>query len=185
MAASPKDCLSLNERMRRVRVVALDVDGVLTDGRIYVSDDGSRIRSFDVKDGSGIVYLQRVGVRVALLSGECREAVRHRAERLGIETVLLGYKDKLKGLAELLDAEGVSGEDVAYVGDDLPDIPVMTRVGLAVAVRDAHPLVRGVAHWVTRRRGGRGAVREVAERLLKVKGLWPDVLERYFSPEEA
>ena len=170
--------------MRRVRVVALDVDGVLTDGRIYVADDGARIRAFDVKDGSGIVYLQRVGVRVALLSGESRDAVRHRAERLGIETVLLGYKDKREGLAHLLAAEKVEADAVAYVGDDLPDIPVMTRVGLAIAVRDAHPLVRGVAHWVTRRPGGRGAVREVAERLLKVKGLWPDVLERYLEPGE-
>ena len=173
--------LSVLDRIRRVRVVGLDVDGVLTDGRIYVADDGSRIRAFDVKDGSGIVYLQRMGIRVAILSGESRDAVRHRAERLGVATVLLGYKDKREGLAELLAAEGISAEELCYVGDDLPDIPPIRAAGLAVAVADAHPMARSAAHWVTRRPGGRGAVREVAERILRAKGLWPEAVSRYLD----
>ena len=170
----------LAERIADVRCVALDVDGVLTDGRIYVSDSGERIRAFDVHDGSGIIYLQRVGIRVAILSSESREAVRHRARRLGIRTVLLGYKNKLVGLDQLLVSEQVEPEHVCYVGDDLPDVPVMRAVGLAVAVADAHPLVRDAAHWVTRCDGGRGAVREVAEHILKSQGLWPKILSRYF-----
>lgn len=175
------DIQELETRMRRVRLVTLDVDGVLTDGRIYVADTGERIRAFDVKDGSGIVYLQRAGVRVALLSGESRDAVRHRAERLGIETVLLGYKDKRRGLVDLLKAEGAAPEEICYVGDDLPDVPVMRAVGLSAAVADAHPMVRAVADWIVPRAGGRGAVREVAERILAAQGKWGMILERYFS----
>jgi len=117
---------------------------------------------------------------VALLSAESSESIRPRAQQLAIETVLLGYKDKLEGLAKLLEQERVSAADVCYVGDDLPDIPVMRAVGLSVAVADAHPLVRAAAGWVTRCRGGRGAVREVAERLLKAQGKWPAILSRYF-----
>ena len=170
----------LQQRLSAVRLLALDVDGVLTDGRIYVSDSGERIRAFDVKDGSGVVYLHRAGIRVALLSGENRDAVRHRAERLGIQTVLLGYKDKRLGLQDLLAAEQVALEEICYVGDDLPDLPVLRAVGLGVAVADAHPLVRAAAAWVTANPGGRGAVREVAERLLKAQGKWPGILGRYF-----
>ena len=179
MARSPRTG-SVVARLRHVRCVALDVDGVLTDGRIYVTDDGPRLRAFDVKDGSGIVYLQRAGLRVALLSGESPDAARHRAERLGIETVLLGHKDKLAGLKKLLAAERVAAAQVCYVGDDLPDVPVMRVVGVAVAVADAHPLARAAADWVTRQPGGRGAVREVAERILKIQGLWPAILSRYY-----
>lgn len=175
----------LEQRLRAVRLLALDVDGVLTDGRIYVADTGERIRAFDVKDGSGIVYLQRAGVRVALLSGENRDAVRHRAERLGIETALLGYKDKRLGLAELLKAEEARPEAICYVGDDLPDLPVMRAVGLGVAVADAHPLVLAEAGWVTSKPGGRGAVREVCERILKAQGKWRGILARYFGEGEA
>jgi 3-deoxy-D-manno-octulosonate 8-phosphate phosphatase (KDO 8-P phosphatase) len=171
---------NLDERLRAVRCVALDVDGVLTDGRIYVSDDGQNMRAFDVKDGTGIIYLQRAGIPVAVLSGESREAVRHRARRLDIRTVLLGFKDKLAGFRELLKAEGVEPRQVCYVGDDLPDVPPMRSAGLAVAVADAHPLVREAAHWVTRQPGGRGAVREIAERILQAQGLWASILARYF-----
>jgi len=169
----------LTERLRRVKVVALDVDGVLTDGRIYVSDNGDQIRAFDVKDGTGIVWLLRHGIRVAILSGECREAVRLRAERLGIETVLLGYKDKYAGFHDLLAAERVKADEVCYVGDDAPDAPVLRAAGVGVAVADAVPMVLASADWVTRRAGGRGAVREVAERILRVQGFWPAIEQRY------
>ena len=175
------DNQELERRLRRVKLVALDVDGVLTDGRIYVADSGERIRAFDVKDGSAIVYLQRAGVRVALLSGESRDAVRHRAERLGIQTVLLGYKNKRRGLEDLLKAEDASVEEICYVGDDLPDVPVMRAVGLAVAVADADPMAKSAARFVLSKPGGRGAVRELAERLLKAQGKWQAILERYFS----
>ncbi|HRU07251.1 MAG TPA: HAD hydrolase family protein, partial [Candidatus Brocadiia bacterium] len=153
--------IGLTERLRAVKVLALDVDGVLTDGRIYVADNGDQIRAFDVKDGTGIVWLLRCGIRVAILSGECREAVRIRAERLGIGTVLLGYKDKYTGFCDLLAAERVKAAEVCYVGDDAPDAPVMRAAGVGVAVADATSMALASADWVTKRPGGRGAVREV------------------------
>jgi len=169
----------ISSRMRRVRLVALDVDGVLTDGSILVADDGREVKVFNAHDGAGVKYLERAGIRTAILSGRRVPAVAHRARDLGIRYVLQGFKFKMQGLERLVRRSGVAPEEMCYVGDDLPDIPVMRKVGLAVAVADARPEVRRAAHWVTRAPGGRGAVREIAERVLKAQRKWRGIILRY------
>ena len=160
-------------------MVIMDCDGVLTDGRaIYVSG-GVEALAFNIKDGTGIKYLQRAGIRTAILTGRDVEAVRARAQALGIEDVVQGAKVKLDGYEQMRARAALADEEIAYVGDDLPDIPVMRRVGLAVAVADAAPEVIAEAHLVTERRGGDGAVREVAEFILKAQGKWAEILQRY------
>lgn len=169
--------------MRRVQVVVFDCDGVLTDGGIHVGPDGREFKTFNVHDGTGIKYLLRVGIRVAILSGRSADAVTHRARELGIEHVVQGCKVKTEGLTDLLQRMNVTEDAVCFVGDDLTDIPVMRRVGLGVAVSNARPEVLRIAHWSTRTPGGRGAAREVAERILKVQGKWEQVIARYGLPE--
>jgi 3-deoxy-D-manno-octulosonate 8-phosphate phosphatase (KDO 8-P phosphatase) len=169
----------LNLGLESIRAVILDVDGVLTDGSIYVGDDGAELKRFHSWDGAGIKYLLRSGVQVALLSGRRCEAVEHRARQLGITHVRQDAKDKLPAYEELLEELGLTDEVVCYVGDDLADIPVLRRAGLAVAVADARPEVRAIADEVTEAPGGHGAVRELAERLLKSQGKWEAILSRY------
>ncbi len=167
------------ERAARVRMVIMDCDGVLTDGRAVYGSGGFEAVAFNVKDGTGIKYLQRAGLKTAILSGRDVEAVRARAAVLGIEEVVQGAKVKVDAYEGILARAGLADEDVAYVGDDLPDLPVMRRAGLAVAVADAVPEVIAQAHLVTERRGGDAAVREVAEFILKAQGKWEQILERY------
>jgi 3-deoxy-D-manno-octulosonate 8-phosphate phosphatase (KDO 8-P phosphatase) len=169
----------LNSRLRKVRLVIFDVDGVLTDGTIYLQADGREMKAFNVLDGTGIKYLQRVGLEVALLSGRRSAAVRARARELGIKHVVQGAKIKLEGLEKLLAATGLSVQEVCFVGDDLPDIPVMRKAGVGVAVANARPEVLAVAQWVTDASGGKGAVREVAEKLLKAQDKWKTIMSRY------
>ena len=169
----------LNARIRRIRLVAFDVDGVLTDGSILLSAGGSEIKVFNVQDGVGIKYLERAGIRTAILSGRRSRAVDRRAAELGIRIVLQGYKRKIEGLKKLVEKSRVTLKEICFVGDDLPDIPVMGEVGLAVAVPDARPEVRRLAHWVTRCLGGCGAAREVAEKILKGQGKWGGIIARY------
>jgi len=159
----------------------MDCDGVLTDGRAYYASDGFEAVAFNVKDGSGIKYLHRAGLRTAILSGRDVEAVRARAEVLGIYAVEQGAKLKVDAYRRILAGSGLTDEEVAYIGDDLPDVPVMRRVGLAVAVADAVPEVLAEADIVTERRGGEGAVRELAEFVLKAQGKWAGLLERYYK----
>ena len=169
----------LLDRIRRIRLVAFDIDGVLTDGSILLDADGREMKRFNVHDGSGIKYLQRAGIRTAILSGRRAKAVTHRARELEMGPVLQGYKFKMDGLRRMIRETKVPAEAICFVGDDLPDIPVMRAVGLAVAVADARPEVLATAQWVTRARGGRGAAREVAERILRVQGRWAGIIERY------
>ena len=165
--------------MRRIRAVVFDCDGVLTDGGIHIGPDGREFKTFNVHDGTGIKYLLRVGLQVAILSGRSADAVTHRAQELGIEHVVQGCKVKTEGLTDLLQRMTLNAEAVCFVGDDLTDIPVMRQVGLAVAVANARPEVLCIAHWSTRTPGGSGAAREVAERILKVQGKWEQVIARY------
>ncbi len=169
----------LLHRIRRVRLVIFDVDGVLTDGGIYLDAAGGEVKRFDVHDGTGIKYLQRAGIGTAILSGRRAGAVTRRARELGLSRVLQGYKVKLDGLRRLLRETGLPPDALCFVGDDLIDIPVMRAVGLAVAVPNARPEVRRAAHWVTRASGGRGAAREVAERILRAQGRWAPIIARY------
>ncbi len=169
----------LERRMKQVRLVVFDVDGVLTDGSILIGADGGEIKAFNVHDGSGIKYLQRAGIGTAILSGRSSPAVDQRAKELDIPHVFQGCRFKVESLAELVNASKVSPRDMCFIGDDLPDIPVMREVGLAVSVPNARPEVKRIAHLVTRAGGGHGAVREVAERLLRAQRKWGRIVARY------
>jgi 3-deoxy-D-manno-octulosonate 8-phosphate phosphatase (KDO 8-P phosphatase) len=166
-------------RVERIRAVILDIDGVLTDGRIGYSAEAHELKFFDVHDGLGVKLLQAAGLKVALLSGRSSLANRRRAQELGLDAVVEGESDKVAGLERVLHLLGVAADECCYLGDDLVDVPVMRRVGLALAVADAAEEVRGVAHRVTARAGGRGAVRELAEWLLRQTGRWQEVTRRY------
>ncbi len=155
-----------------LRLLVLDVDGVLTDGSVMYSDSGEEFKRFHVRDGVGIKLWQRAGHRVAFLSGRSSPAVSRRAAELGVTLVLQGHADKSAALDEILTACGMTAAEACAVGDDLPDLPVLTRVGLAVAVADACPEVRAAAGHVTMAPGGSGAVREVVEHVLKLQGRW-------------
>jgi 3-deoxy-D-manno-octulosonate 8-phosphate phosphatase (KDO 8-P phosphatase) len=154
------------ERARRVRLLVLDVDGVLTDGRLYISAAGEEFKVFHVRDGSGLVAVQRAGITVAIISGRDSAAVATRAAELGIRHTRQGVGDKGAELDSLLRELGFGAGETACVGDDTPDLPMLRAAGLAVAVADAHPAAKAAAHWITPSPGGRGAVRDVCDLLL-------------------
>jgi 3-deoxy-D-manno-octulosonate 8-phosphate phosphatase (KDO 8-P phosphatase) len=157
------------ERARRVRLLVLDVDGVLTDGRLFVSASGEELKVFHVRDGSGLVAIQRAGLTVAIVSGRDSPAVTRRARELGIRHVSQGVADKAVELRSLANELGVTSEEIACVGDDTPDLPMLRLAGLAIAVADAHPALQAEVLWVTKAAGGRGAVREVCDLLLSAR----------------
>ncbi len=170
--------LSLAERCRPIALLVLDVDGVLTAGGIVQSAarDGSawmETKAFHVRDGLGLAIWGRAGKQIALMSGRVSPVLEHRAAEIGISEVLQGIGDKGNALRELLARRGLTAEQAAFVGDDVIDVPALQLAGLAVAVADACPEAVAVAHHVTLRPGGRGAVREVIERILRCQGLWP------------
>ena len=165
-------------RAARVRLLLMDVDGVMTDGGILFVDGGSEGRTFDAKDGVGIWLLRRAGLLTGIISGRTSPAVRRRARELGMDEIHLKVRDKLSAYEEILDRRGLRDEAVCYIGDDLVDLPVLRRAGLAVAPADAHPLVRREAVLVTRAPGGRGAVREVADLILSTQGKLKEALQR-------
>jgi 3-deoxy-D-manno-octulosonate 8-phosphate phosphatase (KDO 8-P phosphatase) len=160
------------DRFARIELLLLDVDGVLTDGRVVYTDAGQEIKAFHVRDGSGLKYWRRSGKRVAILSGRSSPAVTRRAAELGIDLVVQASDDKLLALSRILKETGLGAEQVCAIGDDLPDLPVLTHCGLAVAVADAVPELKAVADLVTTLPGGRGAVRETIEWLMRGQGTW-------------
>jgi len=170
---------ALVDRIRNVKVLILDVDGVLTDGRIILSDDGRETKCFNVRDGHGLKMIRRAGVEVMFLTGRKSLVVEHRARELGVERVYQGALDKLAVLEEILATTGLSPGQVAYMGDDIVDLPVLRRAGFSVTVSDAHEDVLQAVDLVTRNAGGRGAVREVCEIILKAQGKWEGLMERY------
>ena len=157
------------ERARRIRLLVLDVDGVLTDGRLFLSASGEVLKVFHVRDGSGLVAVRRAGIEVAIVSGRDSPAVTRRAAELGIRHVRQGVADKGEELDRLLAELGVDAAETACVGDDTPDLPMLRRAGLAIGVTDAHPALLEAAHWITRSPGGHGAVREVCDLLLSAR----------------
>lgn len=163
----------------KIRLLVTDVDGVLTDGRIIYDAAGGETKEFNVRDGSGLKYWQRAGHQAAVLSGRESLTVTRRAEELGITLVELGAKDKLPALDRILKAAGCSAEEAVYIGDDLPDLPVFHCVGYRVAVADAVSELRDAADYVTHLPGGRGAVRETVELILKAQGRWDAIMARY------
>ena len=167
--------------LSRIKLVLLDVDGVLTDGRIIFDSHGGETKAFDVKDGHGIKLVQRAGIQVGLITGRQSVIVDRRAAELGIELVYQGAKDKVLPFRDVLRKLALKPEEVAYVGDDVVDLPVMRQVGFAATVADAVEEVKAAAHMVAQRAGGRGAVREICDYLLKESGRWEAVTRRYFS----
>ena len=167
------------ERARQIRLVIFDVDGVLTDGSLFLGDDGQEYKAFHSRDGHGMKLLQETGVILAIITGRASEVVRLRMEGLGIKHVFQGLQDKLPAYEELKRTLGLEDAQVAYVGDDVVDLPVLRRVGLAIAVQDAHPLVQQHAHWQTRSPGGRGAARDVCELIMEAQGTLSGKLEMY------
>jgi 3-deoxy-D-manno-octulosonate 8-phosphate phosphatase (KDO 8-P phosphatase) len=170
---------TLAERCRRVELLVLDVDGVLTDGRVVYNDAGVETKAFHVRDGAGLRIWQLQGRRSAILTGRNSPVVNRRAEEVGIGRVIQGASEKLPAFAELLAQENVRQEQACYIGDDLPDLPVLRNCGLAVAVPEACPEVRAAAHYVTLTPGGLGAVRETIELILSCQGLWRGFVERF------
>ena len=158
--------MDIVEHARRIKLLVLDVDGVLTDGRLYYGPHGEVMKAFDVRDGYGIRRWHETGGRSAIISGRKSEIVETRARELGIEFVFQDRDDKANAFAELKTVAGASAEECCFVGDDSLDVPVMEEVGLAIAVADAHDDARAAAHLVTAHRGGRGAVREVTDLLI-------------------
>ncbi|NND66507.1 MAG: HAD-IIIA family hydrolase [Halioglobus sp.] len=162
--------MNSQSRAERVRLLALDVDGVLTDGRIYYGNAGEELKAFNIKDGLGVKLLQEAGVKVAIITGRQSEIVARRARELGIEDVVQGREDKLSALRELCEREGLMLEDCAYMGDDLPDLGAIRAAGLGLTVADATRAVAGAAHWQSSLAGGAGAVREACEFILEARG---------------
>jgi 3-deoxy-D-manno-octulosonate 8-phosphate phosphatase (KDO 8-P phosphatase) len=170
---------TLHERCARIEMLVLDVDGVLTDGRIIYTDDGVEVKAFHVRDGSGLKLWEKAGKRSGIVTGRTSRIVSVRAMETGIKTVVQGAADKLPAYLAMIAREGLAPEQVCTVGDDVTDLPILRRSGLAVAVADACPEVIADAHFVTRACGGCGAVRETIELILKCQGLWPGLIAAY------
>ncbi|MDH5301160.1 MAG: 3-deoxy-manno-octulosonate-8-phosphatase KdsC [Gammaproteobacteria bacterium] len=163
----------------QVKLVIFDVDGVLTDGRLYVTESGDEIKAFHSRDGHGMKMLQSTGVNVGIITGRTSGIVTHRMNELGIKHVYQGQKDKVPAFRELISKLELSPEQVAYVGDDVVDLPVMLKVGLAIAVQDAHSLVKKHAHWQTPNLGGQGAARDVCELIMEAQSTLESQLQHY------
>lgn len=168
---------------RHTKLVILDVDGVLTDGSLFYDNNGSEYKAFNSKDGHGIRMLQKAGIEVAIITGRQSELVNHRAANLNLspQMVYQGYNNKTLAFNDLLKNTGLSAQQVAYVGDDIIDLPVMKLVGLPIAVKDAHWFVIKHSDWVSENKGGRGAVREICEMILEAHGKLNIILESYLK----
>jgi len=158
------------EKAAQIKLVVFDVDGVLTDGGLFFGDDGQEYKAFYSRDGLGMKLLQQTGVEIAVITARNSRVVEHRMSNLGIKHVYQGKLNKLEAFHDLLKRLEVSPQQTAYTGDDVVDLPVMQSAGLAIAVQDAHPLVKQHAHWVTQHNGGRGAARDVCELIMQAQG---------------
>lgn len=167
------------EAAKLIKLVVLDVDGVLTDGQVVYIDDKAESKSFNIKDGLGIKLLQRAGIEVAIITGRVSPMVARRASELGIEAIIQGREDKGKALSEMLEAKSIAASQVAYVGDDLPDLAALRAVGMGVVVADANPAVTGHASFQTKKAGGHGAVRELADVILAAQQKYQVIVKSY------
>jgi 3-deoxy-D-manno-octulosonate 8-phosphate phosphatase (KDO 8-P phosphatase) len=168
-------------KLKSIKLLLLDVDGVLTDGGIVYNDNGTETKVFDVKDGLGIKLLIEAGIHLSIVTGRRSNALFNRCKDLGIDLIYDGVADKAGALDHVLERTGLSAEEVACIGDDLPDLALMRRAGLSIAVADAHAALRENADMITSAKGGHGAVREACEAILKAKGLWESILERFIT----
>ncbi|HPN72604.1 MAG TPA: HAD hydrolase family protein [Candidatus Omnitrophota bacterium] len=169
------------EKAKKIKLLLLDVDGVMTDGRIIIGNDGEEFKNFDVNDGLGIMLVKRVGLKCAILTAKGSRIVARRARDLRIDKVYKDFHYKIKALKPICRAFRVTPEEICFIGDDLIDVPLLKRVGLAVCPPNAMKDVAGIAHMITEKPGGRGAVREVCELLLKSQGKWEEATGRYFE----
>jgi 3-deoxy-D-manno-octulosonate 8-phosphate phosphatase (KDO 8-P phosphatase) len=169
----------MKEALKKIKAVAMDVDGVLTDGRIIIDSNGVETKNFDVQDGFGIVFLKKCGIKTAIISARESGVVAHRAKDLKIDKFYVGVYPKLSAYEDMLDEFKVLDEEVCFIGDDLADLSVMRRCGVSVAVANAVFEIKQIADYVTNREGGRGAVREVVEMILQAQGYWSPQLYEY------
>ena len=172
---------SLIKKAQKLKLLILDVDGVLTDGKLFFDNQGNEYKSFHARDGHGIKLLRQTGVEVAVISGRKSNSVALRMKNLGIEHVYQGHEHKQGAFNEIIEKLGITPEQAAHVGDDLLDLPVMTRVGLAIAVADVNFAVKQHADWCTTLPGGQGAVREVCDFIMQAQGRFDDVLNAYLK----
>jgi 3-deoxy-D-manno-octulosonate 8-phosphate phosphatase (KDO 8-P phosphatase) len=175
---------NIKERAAKIKLLLVDCDGVLTDGGITLLPNGDEQKTFNVRDGHGFVLLHRAGIRSGIISGRSSSLVERRAKELGIEFVRQGTWNKLVDFEEVLKQAEVLPEETAFVGDDVTDVPLMLRVGFAVAVADAVLEVKQVAHLITYNKGGAGAVREVTDLIIQSQQKWDDLMKRYFDLEK-
>jgi len=169
------------EKAKLIKLVIFDVDGVLTDGRLFYGDDGQEYKAFHSRDGHGMKMLQETGVPIGIITGRTSAVVTHRMKNLKVEHVYQGKLEKLPAYQELIDKLGLSAEQVAFVGDDVVDLPIMVRVGLAITVPSAHELVIQHAHWVTQHEAGAGAARDVCELIMKAQGNYQNAMLKYVN----
>ena len=174
----------VQERAARIKLLLMDCDGVLTDGRIWLFENGEEQKGFHTRDGLGIDLLHRAGLRSGIISGRTSRAVETRARTLGMSFLIQGHENKVQAYADVLAQANVGNAEVAYIGDDLNDIPLIVQSGLGVAVADAAIETRERAHYVTKALGGFGAVREVIELILKSQGRWDDLIKTYLTTDQ-
>ncbi len=167
----------IKEKARKVKMVLMDVDGTLTDGKLYILPSGEEIKAYDVKDGAAIIIAQLIGIKVGVITGKSSQNVLERAKRLRIEDVYIGAINKLPVLKKIMEKHNLSADEVCYIGDDVGDYSVMKRVGFSVAVNDSHYKVKEIAHYITEKKGGEGAVREVFDLIFESKGLYEKILK--------
>jgi len=179
MDSHSQTATDITDRARRIKLLLMDCDGVLTDGRLWLTSDGDEQKAFHARDGQGISLLHRAGLQTGIITGRTSSAVDRRAQDLKMSYVRQYAKDKIKALEEILAEAGVTTDECAYIGDDVGDIPVMRRVGLAVAVSDAVEETKQAAQYITALKGGQGAVREVCDLVLKAQGRWDELMERF------
>jgi len=166
-------------QFQKIKLLLLDVDGVLTDGSIAYTEDRTETKVFNVKDGLGIKMLHQSGINTGIVTGRSSSALLRRCRELGIDRVFDSVGDKAEVLDQILKETGLTSEEIAFIGDDLPDLPILRKVGLGIAVADAHALIREQADMITKNNGGHGAVREVCEMILKSKGVWQQLMRQW------
>lgn len=171
----------IREKAKKLKLLILDVDGVLTDGKLFFDNEGIEYKSFHSRDGHGIKLLRQTGVEVAVISGRRSNSVALRMKNLGIELVYQGHEDKIAAFNEIIEKMGIAPEHAAHIGDDLMDLPVMIRVGLAIAVQDANFAVKQRADWCTTLPGGQGAVREVCDFIMQAQGSFDEIVNAYLK----
>ena len=169
----------LREKLEKIKMLILDVDGVMTDGKIIMDSEGRELKNFNVRDGHGLVMIQRYGIQVAILTGRNSDVVEHRARDLNIKEVYQGALNKKAVFEQILKKNNLLPVNTAFMGDDIVDIPVLKQVGFSVAVADAADVVKKCVNYVTKNNGGQGAVREICELILEAQEKWPLIAEKY------